>query len=188
MEVELLVRAVCLVAHPDDCVIFAWPFIEAHPEYEWVIVYLTYRSDEPRAQEMQAYWDRRGIVTAFMGHRDDYLDQQTGKFNFWDPGPVGEHVRVNVEAHDPELILTHNADGDYGHIHHMFVHQIANSIDRPKVYFASTFNYNKQYQVSTPVTLAELPLHREVIEGFQDRNTGLYIVTPEAELILKEKQ
>ena len=181
-------RAVALVAHPDDCVIFAWPFIEAHPEFEWVIVYMTYKIDEPRAQEIRAYWDRRGIVTAFMGHKDNYMDLVTQKFNFWDPAVVGEHVRVNVEAHKPALILTHNADGDYGHIHHMFVNQIADSIDRPKVYFASTFNYNTEYTVLDSVAVDELPLHREVIIGFQDRNTGRYIVTPEAELILKENK
>lgn len=181
-------RAVALVAHPDDCVIFAWPFIEAHPEFEWIIVYMTYREHEPRAKEVKAYWDRRGIVTAFMGHKDDFYDQQTSKFNFWEPALVGEHVRVCVEAMNPALILTHNVDGDYGHIHHMFVHQIAEVIGRPSVYFASTFNYNTEYQVVTPVATDELPLHREVIEGFQDRNIGRYIVTPEAELILKEKQ
>lgn len=179
-------RAVALVAHPDDCVIFAWPFIEAHPEFAWTIVYMTYRFDEPRAQEMQTYWSRRGIPTVFMGYRDDYLDQQTGCFNFWDPGPVGEHVRVHVQAHQPSLILTHNKDGDYGHIHHMFVHQIADSIDVPKVYFASTFNYNTQYTVTVPVATDQLPLHRAVIEGFQDRNTGRYIVTPTAERLLNE--
>jgi len=179
-------QAVCLVAHPDDCVIFAWPFIEAHPEFNWTIVYMTYKNHEPRAQEMRAYWDRRGIVTAFMGHQDDYLDQQTGRLNFWDPGMVGEHVRVNVEVHKPDLILTHNVDGDYGHIHHQLVHQIANSIGVPKVYFASTFNYNVEYKVVIPVDINELPLHREVVEGFQDRNIGRYIVTPTAESLLTQ--
>jgi LmbE family N-acetylglucosaminyl deacetylase len=181
-------QAVALVAHPDDCVIFAWPFIEAHPEFEWTIVYMTYRDHDPRAREIRAYWDKRGITTVFMGYKDDYLDQQTGKFNFWEPAVVGEHVGVNVEVHNPVLILTHNADGDYGHIHHMFVNQIANSIDKPKVYFASTFNYNTEYVVQTPANADELPLHKKVIEEFTDRNIGRYFVTPEAELILKEKQ
>ena len=181
-------RAVALVAHPDDCVIFAWPFIEAHPEFEWVIVYLTYRASDPRGQELKAYWDKRGIATVFMGYIDDYTDQQTGKFNFWDPGLVGEHTATMVRAINPDLILTHYKDGDYGHIHHMFMYQIANSLDIPKVYFASTFNYNIEYAVVDSVAIEELPLHQEVIEGFQDRNIGRYIVTPEAELILKEKQ
>jgi len=57
-------------------------------------------------------------------------------------------------------------------------------IGKPKVYFANTFNYNTEYTV----VLEELPLHRAVIEGCQTRNHDKYIVTPEAELILKEKQ
>jgi hypothetical protein len=178
-------RAVALVAHPDDCVIFAWPFIEAHPEFTWTIVYLTYQEHEPRAREVKAYWEKRNIFAAFMGNRDDYLDQQTGKFNFWDAGFVGEHTRIVVEALKPDLILTHNVDGDYGHIHHMFVHQIANSIGIPKVYFASTFNYNVEYVVKEPVNTDELPLHKSVVEEFQDRNIGRYIVTPTAESLLK---
>ena len=181
-------RAVCLVAHPDDCVIFAWPFIEAHPEFEWTIVYLTYKESDPRGQELKAYWDKRGITTAFMGYKDDYTDQQTGQFKFWDAGVVGEHTATVVRAIGPKLILTHYKDGDYGHIHHMFVCQIADSMDIPKVYFASTFNYNTEYTVVNPAIPEELPLHREVIEGFQDRDIGRYIVTSEAELILKENQ
>ena len=177
-------RAVALVAHPDDCVIFAWPFIEAHPEFEWVIVYLTYKETDARAKEVKQYWNKKGIVTAFMGHKDHYKDLETGRFNFWDAGLVGEHVKTCVEAINPDLILTHNQDGDYGHIHHMFVNQIANTIGKPKVYFASTFNYNVQYVVQTPIEVNELPLHKDVIEQFTDRNLGLYIVTPEAETLI----
>ena len=65
-------RAVALVAHPDDCVIFAWPFIEAHPEFEWTIVYLTYTFSDPRAREISAYWAKRGIVVSFLGMKDDW--------------------------------------------------------------------------------------------------------------------
>ena len=60
-------KALCVVAHPDDCVIFAWPFIEAHPEFEWTIVYLTYTFFDSRAKEIQSYWDKRGITTTFLG-------------------------------------------------------------------------------------------------------------------------
>jgi dolichol-phosphate mannosyltransferase len=28
-------KALCLVAHPDDCVIFAYSYIHHHPEYSW---------------------------------------------------------------------------------------------------------------------------------------------------------
>ena len=60
-------RAVALVAHPDDCVIFAWPFMEAHPEFTWEIVYMTYRPKDARAREVTEYWNRRNIATFFLG-------------------------------------------------------------------------------------------------------------------------
>ena len=178
-------RAVALVAHPDDCVIFAWPFIEAHPKFNWTIVYLTYHATDPRGQELEAYWNRRDIPTAFLGNTDTWLDMVRGKISFDITKASADLITASSGA---DLILTHNQDGDYGHIHHRFVCEVANSIDTPKVYFASTFNYNTEYTVLDSVAVDELPLHSEVIIGFQDRNIGRYIVTPEAELILKEKQ
>ena len=175
-------KAVALVAHPDDCVIFAWPFIEAHPEFEWKIVYLTYKPYEPRATEIRRYWSKRNIPTEFLGFRDNFRDMIDDLLSF----SISDAVNSIKEAVVADLILTHFEDGDYGHIHHMFVHGASQQIDTPKVYFASTFNYNIEYKVVEPVAVEELPLHREVIEGFSDRNTGRYIVTPEAELILKK--
>jgi LmbE family N-acetylglucosaminyl deacetylase len=177
-------KAVVLVAHPDDCVIFAWPFIEAHTEFEWRIVYLTHQPYEPRAREMRQYWARRNIVTEFLGFDDNWSDTVDQHISF-DQGQAIEAIKQSADA---DLILTHFEDGDYGHIHHKFVNAVAKQIDRPKVYFASTFNYNVQYTVTDPVAVEELPLHRSVIEQFHDRNIGRYILTPEAELILKEKQ
>jgi hypothetical protein len=178
-------KAVALVAHPDDCVIFAWPFIEAHPEFEWTIIYLTYTFFDERAREVTAYWKKRGIPVSFLGMRDDWQYVKNGELGF-DPEIAATDIVNSASKYD--LILTHYKDGDYGHVHHKFVNQIANTIGKPKVYFASTFNYNIEYAVKEAVAVEELPLHRSVIEEFTDRNTGRYIVTPEAELILKEKQ
>jgi hypothetical protein len=177
-------RAVALVAHPDDCAIFAWPFIEAHPEFEWHINYLTYSFMDARAKELNTYWNRRGILTTFLGMKDDWEYVKNGELGF-DPEIARQDIINSSSKYD--LILTHYEDGDYGHIHHKFVNTIANQIGKPKVYFASTFNYNKEYTVSVPVNTDELPIHKKVIEEFQDRNIGRYIVTPEAELIITNK-
>jgi LmbE family N-acetylglucosaminyl deacetylase len=172
-------RAVALVAHPDDCVIFAWPFIEAHPKFTWEIVYLTYKPHDPRAREISAYWAKKNIHTRFLGFRDTWLDMVNNQISF-----DTELAQEAVKLISADLILTHNEDGDYGHIHHKFVHTATQELVAPKVYFASTFNYNKQYTVQQPIEVNELPLHREVVEQFTNRNTGLYIVTPEAETLL----
>ena len=166
-------RAYCVVAHPDDCVIFARPYIDNHPQYSWRIVYLTYQHLDQRAQEMTRYWIKRGVGVQFLGFIDDYTDQQTQQFNFWDPLAAEGVLQQAVEG--ASLILTHNADGDYGHIHHKLVHGALCQMDVPKVYFASTFNYNTRYIAKGDLPLDEFPLHRDVIVQFSDINCGLYI-------------
>lgn len=182
-----IVKAIAIVAHPDDCVIFAWPFIEAHSEFEWQIFYLTYNCQDPRGKEIRDYWDKRKVHTHFLGFEDDYQDQQTGSLTKWDGVHAALQIFSVINRYSPDLILTHNSDGDYGHIHHILVSGAVTSfaVEIPKVYFASTFNYNTKYEVKVPVCLDELPLHKSVIEGFQDRNTGLYIVTEPAQQLLK---
>lgn len=176
-------KAVCLVAHPDDCVIFAWPFIEAHAKFNWHIVYLTHCEWDPRAQEMRAYWSKRNIATTFLGYTDDWEHVKRGELGFDQAQAQRELIAVGNQF---DLILTHHQDGDYGHLHHKFVNRVAREIDAPKVYFASDFNYNTEYTVQQPVNVDELPLHRSVVEGFQDRDTGRYIVTPTAESLLTQ--
>jgi LmbE family N-acetylglucosaminyl deacetylase len=165
-------KAQVLVAHPDDCVIFARPFVDAHPDYEWSIVYLTYDYDDIRSMEISGYWNSRNIPTKFLGFIDDYRDIENNELSF--SAELAESAIKQVV--DADLILTHFEDGDYGHIHHKFVNTVANKIDVPKVYFASTFNYTDEY-VTTPLDLDQFPLHRTVIEGFKDRDTGRYIIT-----------
>ena len=182
------VRALCVVAHPDDCLIFAKPFIDNFPTWHWNIVYLTYNSADARAQEMQAYWDaKRNITTHFLGFQDDYADQLAGELKTWRGLDAEASISLAITQFAPDLILTHYEDGDYGHIHHKFVHQavqVTNSI--AKVYFASTFNYNVEYFAQEALDLAQFPLHAEVIAGFQDRDHGRYILTPEAEKLINE--
>ena len=48
-------KALCLVAHPDDCVIFALSYIHNHPNLDWTICYLTYCEWEPRAKELKEF-------------------------------------------------------------------------------------------------------------------------------------
>ena len=84
-------------------------------------------------------------------------------------------IRAEDACRDADLILTHNADGDYGHIHHKVVHEAVSKMATEQVYFASTFNYNTRYIAKDNLPLDQFPLHRDVIEQFSDINCGLYI-------------
>lgn len=176
-------KALVLVAHPDDCIIFALPFIEHHTNFNWHIVYLTYTKVDPRAQEVAKFWSHRNITTEFLGFVDDYLDQETQQLNFWNEIDAKQNIARVINTHQPVLLLTHNKDGDYGHIHHRLVHNAVAEINIPQIYFASTFNLTDAY-VANEYNLDSLPLHQEVIAGFRDRLIGRYIISDRARELL----
>ena len=177
-------KAVCAVAHPDDCVIFARPFMEQHPQFDWTVLYLTYSSYDPRAVEMTSYWRRRNISTVSLGFVDDYRDIENNQVSF--DAEQAQREIANISSRY-DLILTHNADGDYGHIHHKFVDSAVQSVQRPKVYFANYAQQTMECHAVTEIGLDELPLHRSVVEGFQNINIGRYIVDESAQELLNGK-
>jgi LmbE family N-acetylglucosaminyl deacetylase len=178
------IRAICVVAHPDDCVIFARPFIEHYNQFDWTILYLTYSSYDPRAAEMSAYWRKRGVSTVNLGFVDDYRDMESNQVSF--DAEQAQREIANISSRY-DLILTHNADGDYGHIHHKFVNSAVQSVAKPKVYFASHEQKNMECCATTDVGLDELPLHRSVIEEFHDIDIGRYAADLSAQELLNGK-
>ena len=157
-------KALCIVAHPDDCVIFAYSYIYNHLDLDWTVCYLTYTEDSPRGQEFFKFWSARNVATKFLGFIDDYEDQKTQQLNFW-YGLDAEAECWNV-AKDFDLVLTHDAEGDYGHIHHRVVHSGVKQ--HPNlVTFAAPGQGNESFTVPlTAYNLAELPLHADIIKSF----------------------
>lgn len=180
-------KAMALVAHPDDCVIFAKPFIDNFPNWTWYIVYLTYHANDRRAQEIGRYWQQRGVGTHFLGFVDSHVDLALNRLTRWTQLEASEKIRTAVDRLGARLLLTHNQAGEYGHIHHKTLHQIALDItDTAKVYFADHINYNIEYHAKDSVDLDQLPLHRSVISGFVTRDHGRYTLTDEAKEIINE--
>jgi LmbE family N-acetylglucosaminyl deacetylase len=176
--------ALCVVAHPDDCVIFARPFIERYSEFEWTILYLTYRSYDPRAMEMTAYWRRQNVATVNLGFTDDYRDMKNNLISFDAAQAQREIFNISSKY---DLVLTHNWDGDYGHIHHTFVSNSVHPVLKPKVYFAKYEQSNMECCAAGDINLTELPLHREIISGFENINVGRYFVDQAARELLNGK-
>ena len=156
-------KAVCVVAHPDDCVIFAYSFIHNHPEYQWTICYVTYTAADSRGQEFVNFWNKRNCKTKFLGYVDDWHDIENKHISFDE-----ELARADIQSTiaDYDLVLTHNAQGDYGHIHHVFVNQAAGG--HPNlVTFAGPGQGTVKYTIEPGVySLDEFPLHRDIVAGF----------------------
>jgi len=146
--------------------------------WQWSITYLTYNETDPRAQEATNFWNKHNVSTTFLGFEDHYRDLEQGYITTFNE-KLAEEALIEDLSKDCEMIVTHNKDGEYGHIHHIFVHNVVNKLPQPKVYFAG--EANSTVGINAPAfNLDQWPLHREVIEGFKDRLTGRYYVTREA--------
>jgi len=161
-----------MVAHPDDCVIFAYSYMHHHPEYQWTVCYLTYNNSHERGQEFAKFWNNRGIEVKFL----DYPDQ----WNFAEnrPGDIDEEsacVDIQLSIADQDLVLTHDEHGDYGHAHHMLVNR-ATAIHPNRIFFAGTGKGTVKYSIDAGTySLDELPLHREMVSMFhQSAHTNEY--------------
>lgn len=176
------INALMMVAHPDDCVIFGYPFYSVHKQFNWTICYLTYKKWELRAFEIAKFWKKRSVNTLFLEFLDDFRFVEQGITGF-DNHIASEKITEVVQQYD--FVLTHFEDGEYGHLHHMFIHDTVKKIAVPQVYFAGVDNANYQCVCqSTEYHLDELPTHQEVIAGFQDRFIGRYIVTDQARTLM----
>lgn len=166
-------KALSVVAHPDDCIIFAWPLMDNFKKFDWTILYLTYNSISDRGREITEFWHRRKVATIMLGHEDTYLDMINNQISF-DVAHASEQISAVAKSFD--LIVTHDAWGDYGHIHHKFVHDVISQIDKPKIYFATQENSNVNYTRTAKFDLSEVPIHQEVIMGFHNLELGRYFI------------
>jgi hypothetical protein len=156
-------KALCVVAHPDDCVIFAYSYIHNHPELDWTICYLTYTAEDDRGAELAAFWQRRSIPCVFLGYVDDYRDIAAGQISF-DTVTARADLAALVGQYD--LVLTHDEHGDYGHLHHVFVHDCVQH--HPNLVTFAKLNEGTVALTVPPGTydLSELPQHQHIVASF----------------------
>jgi GlcNAc-PI de-N-acetylase len=155
-------RAVAVVAHPDDCVIFSYSFIHNHPKIDWTILYLTYTQWDYRGSELFKFWDQRNIPTIFLGYVDDWHDIENKKISF-NTDQAQREIQGIIKNFD--LVLTHNPQGEYGHLHHVFVNQCCSS--HPNLITFADRSQGTEYGIPHGIySLDELPEHREIIQNF----------------------
>ena len=159
------IKALCLVAHPDDCVIFGLSYIHNHPEMHWTIGYLTYTESDPRGAELAAFWRKRNIDCVFLGFVDDYRDLETKTLSF-DAESAARDLQELADHYD--LVLTHDEHGDYGHLHHVFVHNCVKH--HPRLITFARPGEGTTYTVPLGTySLDELPMHGEIIASFHSQ-------------------
>ena len=114
-----------LVAHPDDELLF---FAGAIPTYDTelgrrvVIVYLTPCDDTRRSEALNGLWSM-GVRTypVFGSFQDKYSRDLKTAYRSAKKKDVLAWVTMLFRKYRPEVVLTHDLKGEYGHGQHMMV-------------------------------------------------------------------
>ena len=103
-------KALALVAHPDDCLIFGHHFITSNPKFKWKIIYLTHTVDHPRFAEMLYYWNNKGIPASTLGFIDDWYAVNKGKLGFKKSDAVAAIKKATNQRYFRGITLIHNGE------------------------------------------------------------------------------
>jgi len=150
-------KTLLMVAHPDDCILFGLGLIHHQPQWHWEIAYLTYTEQSERGQEISNFWHRRNIKTHWLGYVDDYRDIENNKISF-DSVAAQDDIATLVQNY--QAIVTHDANGDYGHLHHVFVHNCVTQHHTTVITFSPFGKGNLHVKLPDNLyTLDEIPQH-----------------------------
>lgn len=137
-----------IVAHPDDDALFAGPFQLAHPWVRWTVVCATYQPGDPRAVELAGWQRALGAEQVIhLGFADDFNDFRTGVSSF-----TADDVARALKAVDiqPDVVLTHNHIGEYGHCHHRVVHAAVKQVYREGAYMFAHYLDQHDIEIRVP--------------------------------------
>ena len=152
---------------------------------EWTICYLTYHEQDARAQEMAGFWRQQNVPLIFLGHVDNHHDLETGRYSF-DADLAANDIRRELRNHD--LVLTHDHKGDYGHLHHKFVHDVVKASHDCVVTFADSQSGNAEYVIEN-ADYSTLDIHRDIVQSFHTQaHKNRYDIPPHAQQLIKESQ
>jgi LmbE family N-acetylglucosaminyl deacetylase len=173
-------KAIAMVAHPDDCVLFGYYIMQGLGKHlDWHVCYLTHADADERFTEMKTFWEKRNVTISTLGFQYEWDDVVNNEIKF----DTAEAIKKIVEAVSGyDLVFTHNHLGDYGHIHHLFLYNAIKDLPIAKVYtgiYPDLYNINYLYDAN-PFSSDELPLHKGVIDNW-DIKSYKYFVTPEAQ-------
>jgi len=128
-------KVLMLFAHPDDEIICGWPVLQ-QKDVEKIVLICSNDANNPERE----WCKHRGAALHELMHALDIpyicLDFNSGFYRMpTRPKPELSEtlrcIRDEASAVDCDMIFTHNPMGEYGHVDHVLIHQLAMTLGKP---------------------------------------------------------
>ena len=130
-----------IVAHPDDETIWGGAHLL---EDNYLVVCITCGPNKTRVEELKKALNISNDKYLMLG----YPDKTNGKKDNWDTSKEGitKDLTKIITYKNWKNIVTHNEDGEYGHIHHKLSHKIVKSIYEKEKIQGKLYFFGKYYK------------------------------------------
>jgi LmbE family N-acetylglucosaminyl deacetylase len=169
---ENKIKALCIVAHPDDDLIWMGGTILSHKDWEWTVFSLCRATDIDRAPKFRKACEHYG-AHAIISDLDDE------KLHPLKTDEVVDKIKENLpeSERDYDYIFTHGANGEYGHPRHKETHRAVYELIKnkdlkcSKLYF---FSYVAGQEVAPHDSNLRIPIANKNADWFVKLNKKIY--------------
>lgn len=162
------VNKLMIVAHPDDEMLWGGAHLI---EDDYLVVCITCGTVKERVNEFTKVMEETNDKYLLLG----YPDKTNGERDNWDNyrEDIKNNLKEIISLKDWEIIVTHNPDGEYGHIHHKMTNQMTTEVtdNKDKLYYFGHYyskkNIVENYNHMTPINDIYMKRKRDIL--------GLYI-------------
>lgn len=130
-----------IVAHPDDDILWGGGHLS---DGGWFVVCLTNEYNKARNQEFQNAMDVVNAKRIILS----YPDLVNHKRNDWSSSKIGIQKDLDrlMDYKKWDQIVTHNPEGEYGHIHHKMTDRLVTKSTKANNQFSSLYYFGKFYK------------------------------------------
>lgn len=170
------VDKVMFVAHPDDDALWGGDHLIKDGD-NYLVVCITCGNVKKRVDEFTTVMDKTKSQFVMLG----FPDKTNGKKDNWDT--VKANIKSDIEEilnlKDWKLVVTHNPEGEYGHIHHIMTNEmVTESANKDKLmYFGKYYKKNDldNYKDSmSELTEEDYQQKYELLADYESQKTVVY--------------
>lgn len=156
-----------IVAHPDDDILWGGAHLI---EDNYLVVCVTCGAVKYRVNEFVSVMNETNDRYIMLG----YPDKTNGERDNWDTvrESISDDLKKIMDLKDWDLIVTHNPQGEYGHIHHKMTSKLVTDVvdDKEALYYFGRYHSKKK----VPLYYSEMaPINDNVLKR-KKQIIGLY--------------